>query len=263
MKFTIKDELKKLYTIIKGLDKKVVIVFIAVGVLQTVSWYYASRKFFRRNFYHTIFANDPNVQLYEYLFWFITDFITLFMIPILIIIFIHKEKPKDYGLKFGDARFGFFVTILCLAVMGVIVWFVSAMPSFAVKYPHLQSARGDWTLLLIYEAGMLLYMFAWEFIWRGYMLFGLEEKFGYYAVLIQMIPFVILHNGKPDIETFSAIIAGIALGIIALRTRSFLYGVFVHFGVMLGIDFISSLRFRVQDYGIGIDSFIKVISEIF
>ena len=95
------------------------------------------------------------------------------------------------------------------------------------------------------------------------MLFGLEEKFSYYAVLIQMVPFVILHNGKPDIETFSAIIAGIALGIMALRTRSFIYGAIVHFGVMFGIDTISSLRFRVQDYGVGFDSLVKVISGLF
>jgi hypothetical protein len=54
-------------------------------------------------------------------------------------------------------------------------------------------------------------------------LFGLKEKFGFYAVLIQMIPFVILHNGKPELETFGAIAGGIALGILALRTKSFYY----------------------------------------
>jgi uncharacterized protein len=82
------------------------------------------------------------------------------------------------------------------------------------KYPHLPAARDSWNIFFIYESGMLLYMFAWEFIWRGFMLFGLKEKFGYYAVLIQMIPFVILHNGKPELETFGAIAGGIALGFL-------------------------------------------------
>ena len=137
MKILLKDELKKLLSIIKGLDKKVVIIFIAVGILQTVSWYYASRRFFRTNFYHSMFGNDPNVQLYEYLFWFITDFFVLFVVPVLIIIFIHKERPKEYGLKFGDAKIGFFITMIFLIVMGIIVWFVSSMPSFVIKNPHL------------------------------------------------------------------------------------------------------------------------------
>lgn len=106
-------------------------------------------------------------------------------------------------------------------------------------------------------------MFAWEFMWRGYMLFGLEEKFGYYSVLIQMIPFVILHNGKPFLETFGAIFGGIALGILALRTRSFYYCVVIHIGVMFSIDFVSTLRFRANEYGIGIESFINLIKQIF
>lgn len=106
-------------------------------------------------------------------------------------------------------------------------------------------------------------MFAWEFIWRGFMLFGLEKKFGYYSVLIQMIPFVILHNGKPFLETFGAIFGGIALGILALRTRSFYYCVIIHIGVMYSIDVISSLRFRADDYGIGITSLINIIKQFF
>lgn len=106
-------------------------------------------------------------------------------------------------------------------------------------------------------------MFAWEFIWRGFMLFGLEKKFCYYSVLIQMIPFVILHNGKPFLETFGAIFGGIALGILALRTRSFYYCVIIHIGVMYSIDVISSLRFRADDYGIGITSLINIIKQFF
>ena len=94
------------------------------------------------------------------------------------------------------------------------------------------------------------------------MLFGLEEKFGYYAVLIQMIPFVILHNGKPYVETFGAIIGGIALGILVFRTRSFIYCVIVHIGVMFMIDLFSVLRYRASDFGIGINSFINIIKEI-
>ena len=95
------------------------------------------------------------------------------------------------------------------------------------------------------------------------MLFGLEEKFGYYTVFIQMIPFLILHNGKPAAETFGAITAGIALGILALRTRSILYCVIVHMSVMFNIDFISVLRYRAGDYGIGLGSLLNIIYELF
>lgn len=106
-------------------------------------------------------------------------------------------------------------------------------------------------------------MIGWEFIWRGFMLFGLEKKFGYYAVLIQMIPFVILHNGKPFLETLGAIPGGIALGLLALRTRSIYYCVAVHIGVMFSIDILSVIRFRANDYGIGLQSLFNIIVTIF
>jgi membrane protease YdiL (CAAX protease family) len=106
-------------------------------------------------------------------------------------------------------------------------------------------------------------MISWEFIWRGFMLFGLKEKFGYYSVMIQMIPFVILHNGKPAAETFGAIAGGIALGVLALRTNSILYCAITHMGIMFTIDLISTLRYRANDYGVGLDALLNIIKTIF
>ena len=257
-----KNELFALKRAILSLERKVIIVLLAVAVLQTISWYFTSRNFFRINIFPS-YKSTPDIYLIEYLYWFIGDFVTFFILPVLIIKFIHKERTVSFGLTLGDKRVGFQLSFIFLILMLPIIWIFSSEPSFVSKYPHLLSVREDWSRFFIYEMGMLIYMFAWEFIWRGYMLFGLEEKFGYYAVLIQMIPFVILHNGKPAPETFSAILGGIVLGILAFRTRSFLYGVITHMGTMLSIDLICSLRFRTNDYGIGISSLIKIIKEIF
>jgi membrane protease YdiL (CAAX protease family) len=263
MKNKLKNEFFDLVEIIRSLDKKVVLVFLSVAVLQTISWYYASRSFFRRNFYYTIFEGDHLVGLYEYLYWFLSEAVPFLLLPILIIKFVFKDKISDYGLTPGDFKVGMKITAIFFMVMLPIVWVISTQDQFSMKYPHLTAAKSSWYIFLIYECGMLIYMFAWEFIWRGFMMFGLKEKFGYYAVLIQMIPFLILHNGKPELETFGAILGGIALGILAYRTRSVLYCVLLHFGVMFSIDLISSLRFRAGDYGIGFDSIVAVVKHLF
>lgn len=93
------------------------------------------------------------------------------------------------------------------------------------------------------------------------MLFGLKEKFGYYAVFIQTIPFVILHNGKPAVETFGAIAAGIMLGLLALRTGSIYYGVIIHSAVMINMDLVSVLRYKSGEYGTGINSLLKIFNN--
>lgn len=80
---------------------------------------------------------------------------------------------------------------------------------------------------------------------------------------MQMIPFLILHNGKPVAETFGAIVAGIALGILAWRTGSIYYCVITHAAVMFSIDLISTLRYQAEDYGIGINSVLNILKQIF
>lgn len=259
---SIKNDIKSLLGKIKELDKKVVTVLMAVAVLQTISYYFTSRRFFREYLFEK-FQDFSQPYLLEFVYWFIGDFFTFFIIGILIIKLLLKEKVKDYGLQIGDFKTGLKYSSIFLFVMIVLIWIVSASPAFAEKYPHFSDAKSNWTILFIYEFGMLIYMFAWEFIWRGFTLFGLEKKFGYYSILIQMIPFVILHNGKPFLETFGAIFGGIALGILALRTRSFYYCVVTHIGVMFSIDFISTLRFRANDYGIGITSLVNLVKQLF
>lgn len=261
-KFSLKIELTKLRKSIYELDKKAVTIFLLVGILQTISWYFSSRKFFRATFFDDL-QFHPHVYLIEYFYWFIGDFVVFFLIPVLFIKFWFKEKISGYGLKAGDYRAGFKIVILFLAVMLPLVWVFSAQQNFSDTYPHLNAARSSWNIFFLYETGMFIYMISWEFIWRGFMLFGLKEKFGNYAVLIQMLPFLVLHNGKPFAETFGSIFAGIALGILALRTGSIFYCIITHSIVMLSIDFISTLRYRTSSYGIGPDALQNILKEIF
>lgn len=258
----LKRELKELLSFLNRLDRKVVTVFLTIAILQTFSWYFTSRKFFRENFFD-YFLNYQDPYLIEYLYWFIGDFLTFILPTFFLIKFIFKENISDYGFRIGEWKVGVRFVIFFLILMIPIIWFISASAEFSQKYPHLSSARENWKIFLIYEAGMLVYMIGWEFIWRGFMLFGLEKKFGNYAIFIQMIPFVILHNGKPFIETIGAIPGGIALGWLALRTRSFYYCVAIHLGVMYSIDLISVLRFRAGEYGVGFQSLFNLIRNIF
>ncbi len=258
----LKNELTSLKNHTKTLDRKVLTIFLSVAVLQTISWYITSRKFFRANLFDQ-YQFHPQVYLIEYLYWFIGDFITFFILPVLVIRLFFKEKLSSYGLQIGDYKTGLKITLIFILIMLPLVWFASASSSFANVYPHLNSARESWTIFLIYEIGLLVYMIAWEFVWRGFMLFGLYEKFGFYSIFIQMIPFVILHNGKPMLETFGAIVAGLALGILALRTKSILYCVIAHMSVMFSIDLISTLRYQANDFGVGFSSLMNIIKTLF
>jgi membrane protease YdiL (CAAX protease family) len=74
-------------------------------------------------------------------------------------------------------------------------------------------------------------LFGWEYIFRGWLLFGYARKFGPEAIWLQAVPFAIAHVTKPPVETFSTIFGGFAFGWVAWRTKSFLYPFLIHWFV--------------------------------
>ncbi len=247
---------------VRRAPRDVIAVFLVVAIVGILSNQFGSKRFFFDQWHDTL-GGEPLYDLYQYLFWFGSEFILYFVLLIPVILIIHRRPLRDFGLSTGDWRFGLRVSLLFFAIMLPILWVASSTPEFQQVYPHSQIVRNDWTLFLIYEAAFILYFIGWEFVWRGYMLFGLLPHTGAtVAVLAQMIPFVILHYGKPMPETFGAIAAAIALGALSVRSRSFWYAVLIHWSVMFTIDFLATMRFRSGIQGIGPDALLDVFSVL-
>ena len=149
------------------------------------------------------------------------------LVPGLYTFLILKEPLTEYGFKLGDWKTGLILTVLGCALMAPLIWYLgSRNPVMGSYYSY--SREG-----LVWKKG--LEMFGWEFIFRGWLLFGYAKKFGANALWIQAVPFAVAHIGKPAIETFSTIFGGFAFGWVAWRTGSFLYGFLIHWfiGVLI------------------------------
>jgi membrane protease YdiL (CAAX protease family) len=127
------------------------------------------------------------------------------------------------------------VIVICpLIIFGM--YFVSQLEQFQNYYPIYVYGRERPVLFILYEFAVVALLFSWEFFLRGFMLFGLERKFGKFTVLIQLIPFVLMHSEKPALEVYAAIAGGFILGVIGLRARSFLPGLILHIVLLLSLD---------------------------
>ena len=71
-------------------------------------------------------------------------------------------------------------------------------------------------------------LIGWEFLFRGWILFGYARKFGPESLWLQAVPFALMHNGKPEVETLSTIFGGFAFGWVAYRTKSFIWPFLIH-----------------------------------
>lgn len=248
------EQLKLLFSDFRKFDKKITYIFLSTAFLHIISWYFVSRNFFREYI-------DPQNSLnniIEFYYWFAGDAFLLLVCPILIIKNKFKEKLTDYGFTIKHRKFALQLVLLFLVIFIPLAWFLTSSEYFMLNHPYLIDAKNDLLIFLLFEAGMALYIFSWEFFWRGFFLFGLEEKFGSYAVLIQMLPFVFLHFGKPFGETFTAIFGALILGMLAIKTRSFLYGFVLHFLMMFVIDVMSVLRFHLKELEYLTGSFLNI-----
>lgn len=165
-------------------------------------------------------------------------FFLFFLLPLLIVRVIFKDDIKDYGLQLGDTLFG--KKFLSIAIPAVIpfIFLASLQNDFQKEYPLPLLARQDIQTFILWEVFYFFYYIGWEFFFRGFLLLGIKEKVGIYqAILFQTIPSTIIHIGKPQGETLSAIIAGLIFGGLAIRTNSIIYPLILHYiiGIMMDI----------------------------
>lgn len=149
-----------------------------------------------------------------------------------------QHRFRDYGFRLGR-WVGWRDALIFLVIMVPLVVFAVFQKDFSRMYPLAGIAQKSLTWFIVWEALHLLHMFGWEFLNRGLLLFGLEEKMGNWAILATAVPFALLHLGKPELEAYGSFIAAIALGWLALRTRSFLPGVFLHWSVAVTLDILA------------------------
>ncbi len=151
-------------------------------------------------------------------------FALYFILPVIVILLLFREPLSAYGFTLGKWKTGVMWTVGTAVIMALILYIVARTPAMQTYY----QARAPKELnRLIYLTGVEL--FAWEFMWRGFMLFGLARIIGPGpAILFQAVPFAFMHLGKPEVETLSTIFGGIGFGFVAWQTESFLYPFLIH-----------------------------------
>lgn len=215
--------------------------------LLVLSHHHGSVHFFRTHFGGD-FAAHPASAALGYFWWFASAVILYLGVPLAASRLFRGSFHRRYGFGLGDWRTGLAISALFLAIMLPLTTWAAGLSAFRGAYPlagqgaytlHLGDGqtRTSLPLFVLYELGYLAYFVAWEFHFRGWMLNALLPTWGRGpAILVQMVPFAIMHLGKPELETLGSIVAGIALGVLALRTRSFWYGVAIHGAVAIWMD---------------------------
>lgn len=176
------------------------------------------------------------MQRVRQLISFASGMLLLVAVPFALIRLRFKERLHAFGLGRGDVRLGVTFASVLFAISLLPFLFASRDQGMWREYPLVyqgmtpeQLRQGfSWSSFVVYELLYSTFFFVIEFIFRGYLLFGLRKWIGNYAVLVQLLPYTVWHLPKPFVELIGTPLWGIAVAAISLRVGSIWYVFFVH-----------------------------------
>jgi membrane protease YdiL (CAAX protease family) len=161
---------------------------------------------------------------------------TMLVLPLLLIKHIWNEKVSDYGLRLPEkVTYAVKLTSLTFIPLVPLTVLLSKATSFRSFYMI------DHPLSIIFFLELILsliYFLSEEFLFRGFLLFSLQQKLGWRGFWIVNIIFSLLHIGKASGEIFISFFIGIIFSYLSIKTRSILPAVVLHFSMAIMLNFL-------------------------
>lgn len=148
------------------------------------------------------------------------------------------ETLASFGWTFGRAGLGAGLIAAGLPLAVLAGFIGSRDPGLQKMYPFAKAACAGAGTFVRYEIlYLVLYYLPWEFVFRGVLFLPLVPVLGLVpALAIQALASTLLHIGHPDSEVFAAAGAGLAFGLVAFFTGSFLYTFVLHAATGMATD---------------------------
>lgn len=180
---------------------------------------------------------SPYWELMHHAWWALWRVLGFFVLPVLVIWATPGERVRDQhvAMRHPDPpRLAPFYWV-GLAVGLTLLAVVSFVPGFQATYPFYRAAGRSVLDLALWELLYIAQFFSLEFFFRGWWLRA-GRAMGSHAIWAMMVPYVMIHVGKPMLETLAAVVAGLFLGTLAMRGRSIWPGFGLHCAVAVGMD---------------------------
>jgi hypothetical protein len=170
--------------------------------------------------------------------YFASFFFLMFVVPMALVLIEGPRAgmyPATLGVRLGEWKTGFTIVAITLPVLAVSLLLGSSDPKLRGMYPFSKEALDGPGRFILYEAAyVVFYYLAWEFAFRGVVLFSLLAFLPRtipgiaVAIMVQTFLSTIYHIGHPHSEVVGAFILGLVAGATTVVTGSILYGFLFH-----------------------------------
>jgi len=181
---------------------------------------------------------DAHTQFGQLSAWALVSVAGYVIPPVLVTRFVLHRPLRELGLRARGvlSHWPKYALLYSIALPAIVV--ASFGAGFQHKYPFYDLAPHEsiWPYLVAWWFLYGMQFVALEFFFRGFLVHGLLPRLGWISIFVAVVPYNMLHYGKPMPEAFVAIVGGIVLGTLSLKTRSIWWGASLHIAIALTMD---------------------------
>jgi membrane protease YdiL (CAAX protease family) len=235
----------------RATDRKMVLVFVVAALALTINNFLADDPAWFVSFLRAVGLDglgnrldeattlSTHAEFNDLAFWAVMSIVAYTVPAMLCIRLVFRERIRDYGVRVRGIGPHARTYAALFAVAAPLIVAFSFTAAFQEKYPFLSLSPDEslWPYLYMWWVLYWLQFCALEFFFRGFMVHGLAPRLGYAAIFAMVVPYNMLHYGKPMAEALAAIVGGIVLGTLSLKTKSIWWGAALHISIAFTMDF--------------------------
>tara|TARA_B100001093_G_scaffold5448_2_gene5510 strand:+ start:132 stop:872 length:741 start_codon:yes stop_codon:yes gene_type:complete len=228
-----------------ALDLKICLPILLTLVFFSIYWFTSKSKKIRERFY--IKYDHDQASLKHIFFTKYFGFFSMGIFPTIICLFYLPELTlADLGLTliYETSLFSL-LWILGLSILIVpLVYFSAKNPKNLLNYPQIRAKVWTKKMIFVNALGWFLYLFGYEFLFRGVLLIPLLEPLGMWpAITINIALYSATHIPKGLDETIGAIPLGFVLSLLTISSGTIWIAFIVHV-VMAWTNTFTALKFH-------------------
>ena len=229
------------------LDLRISLPLLLTLAFFSIYWFTSKSEKIKKRFYDKYDHDQASFKHIFFTKYF--GFISMGILPtILCLVFLPELTLADLGLTFiyKTAQFSIF-WILGLSVLIIpLVYFSAKKPKNLVNYPQIRAKVWTKKMVFINALGWFLYLFGYEFLFRGILLIPLIEPLGMWpAIAINIALYSATHIPKGLDETIGAIPLGFVLCLLTISSGTIWIAFIVHV-VMAWTNTFTALKFHPE-----------------
>ena len=161
-------------------------------------------------------------------------------VPVVLIIFVFKNPASSYGFEMKNSLVTGITVLVLLFVVVPISLFTSRSTGNLVFYPQMREKEWNLSLVILSAVSWIAYLLAYEFMYRGFLLFSCYHAFGTWpAIIINTSLYSLTHLVKNKREGVGAFFIGIILCLLVLHIGSLWVAFYVHVIMALSNEWFS------------------------